>query len=935
MKSGAASTCSSSGSSPPERKIQVDLAQLLNRGLPLAGRGLTCAKEDSDRAGLFHLRNNRLGSREAAAAAAPGGGGGARAEAAAGPGGRGGGGGGAEAPRAVGSSSAGVAAAAAAAALTPQPPQAPSPGGGSSSERPPAHPVTAPRPRQAAVAAPGELPAMAAPPDPRDELLPLAGPGSQWFGDRGEGEDEAVTPKGAKPETLAGEPGPGPGAGVAEAAPRELGSGPARPPPVAMETASTGASDVSRAMDHTFSTVAKDGEGVCYTSLISDIYYPPREDATYFTGILQKENGHITASESPEELRPPGSSLPDVPGTEPHGLFSSDSGIEMTPAESAEVNKILADPLDQMKAEAYKYIDITRPEEVKYQEQCHPKLEEKDLDLKNKDTEISLRSEETREAEKPIPVEGKILKDHLFEESTFAPYVDDISEEQRSAPLIAAPVKITLTEIEPSIETTTPEKTPEKQDICLKPSPDTVPTVTVSEPEDDSPGSITPPSSGTEPSAAESQGKCGISEDELITAIKEAKGLSYETTESPRPAGQRAERPEAKARSGLPTIPSPLDHEASSAESGDSEIELVSEDPLAAEDALPSGYVTFGHVGGPPPSPASPSIQYSLLREEREAELDSELIIESCDASSASEESPKREQDSPPMKPGVLDAIREEPRARAEERTPSRRGLAEQEPFLPFPSAAPRASPELPSGDPAPAPEGPTAPQTPVEAVSSDQSSQATKAPGLRGPGVMPPLLFINKQKAIDLLYWRDIKQTGIVFGSFLLLLFSLTQFSVVSVVAYLALAALSATISFRIYKSVLQAVQKTDEGHPFKAYLELEITLSQEQIQKYTDCLQFYVNNTLKELRRLFLVQDLVDSLKFAVLMWLLTYVGALFNGLTLLLMAVVSMFTLPVVYVKHQAQIDQYLGLVRTHINAVVAKIQAKIPGAKRHTE
>lgn len=51
------------------------------------------------------------------------------------------------------------------------------------------------------------------------------------------------------------------------------------------------------------------------------------------------------------------------------------------------------------------------------------------------------------------------------------------------------------------------------------------------------------------------------------------------------------------------------------------------------------------------------------------------------------------------------------------------------------------------------------------------------------------------------------------------------------------------------------------------RAYLELEITLSQEQIQKYTDCLQFYVNNTLKELRRLFLVQDLVDSLKVRLL--------------------------------------------------------------------
>uniref|UniRef100_A0A3Q3WSQ3 Reticulon n=1 Tax=Mola mola TaxID=94237 RepID=A0A3Q3WSQ3_MOLML len=167
-----------------------------------------------------------------------------------------------------------------------------------------------------------------------------------------------------------------------------------------------------------------------------------------------------------------------------------------------------------------------------------------------------------------------------------------------------------------------------------------------------------------------------------------------------------------------------------------------------------------------------------------------------------------------------------------------------------------------------------------------------------------------------------NVKQSGAVFSSVLLLLFSLTQFSVVSVGAYLALAALSATISFRIYKSVLQAVQKTDEGHPFKSYLEMEIALSQDQISKYADKILLYTNTCMKELRRLFLVQDLVDSLKFAVLMWLLTYVGALFNGLTLLILAVVSMFTMPVVYEKHQAQIDQYVGLIRTQVNSVVGK-------------
>ncbi|KPP56469.1 hypothetical protein Z043_125906, partial [Scleropages formosus] len=119
-----------------------------------------------------------------------------------------------------------------------------------------------------------------------------------------------------------------------------------------------------------------------------------------------------------------------------------------------------------------------------------------------------------------------------------------------------------------------------------------------------------------------------------------------------------------------------------------------------------------------------------------------------------------------------------------------------------------------------------------------------------------------------------------------LLLLLSLTQFSVVSVGAYLALAILSTTVSFRIYKSVLQAVQKTDEGHPFRSYLEIDMTLSQEQMQKYAEGAQYYISCILKELCRLFLVQDLVDSLKFSVLMWLLTYVGTLFNGLTLLIM-------------------------------------------------
>ncbi|XP_026801190.1 reticulon-4b isoform X3 [Pangasianodon hypophthalmus] len=197
------------------------------------------------------------------------------------------------------------------------------------------------------------------------------------------------------------------------------------------------------------------------------------------------------------------------------------------------------------------------------------------------------------------------------------------------------------------------------------------------------------------------------------------------------------------------------------------------------------------------------------------------------------------------------------------------------------------------------------------------------------------PAASASPSALVELLYWRDVKNSGIVFGASLLLLLSLSVCSIISVLSYVALALLSVTISFRIYKGVLQAIQKSDEGHPFKLYLEQDVSLPDEVVRKYSDVALSRINAAINELRRLFLVEDLVDSLKFAVLMWILTYVGALFNGLTLLILGLVAMFTCPVVYEKHQAQIDHYIALVRNQVKDIVEKIQAKIPGAKKKVE
>nr|DAA02073.1 TPA_inf: RTN4-B1 [Xenopus tropicalis] len=187
----------------------------------------------------------------------------------------------------------------------------------------------------------------------------------------------------------------------------------------------------------------------------------------------------------------------------------------------------------------------------------------------------------------------------------------------------------------------------------------------------------------------------------------------------------------------------------------------------------------------------------------------------------------------------------------------------------------------------------------------------------------------------VDLVYWRDIKKSGAVFGASLFLLLSLSVFSIVSVLAYIALALLSVSISFRIYRGVLQAIQKSDEGHPFRSILESNLAVPEDLVQKYCNVALNHVNCTVKELRRLFLVEDLVDSLKFAVLMWVFTYIGALFNGLTLLILALISLFSIPVIYERHQTQVDHYLALINKNVKSTSDLILSKVPGLKRKAE
>ncbi|XP_064623886.1 reticulon-1-A-like isoform X2 [Lineus longissimus] len=249
------------------------------------------------------------------------------------------------------------------------------------------------------------------------------------------------------------------------------------------------------------------------------------------------------------------------------------------------------------------------------------------------------------------------------------------------------------------------------------------------------------------------------------------------------------------------------------------------------------------------------------------------------------------------------------------------------------PAKKPSAPPEPEPAAPEPAP--PTSSQIdsffqPDSSLTKEAAAplESAKSGGSSCEGTCCPWMKNIDPRVIDLVYWRNVKKSGIVFGGMMVTLLSLAFFSVLSVLAYLSLAVLTVTLSFRIYKNVLQAVQKSGDGHPFKTYLEMDVCLPNEKVHHIVDIMLSHVNTMIKEVRRFFLVEDLVDSVKFGLLLWVFTYIGAWFNGLTLIILSVVTVFTVPKFYETNKTQIDNYLDIASTHVKKIVAQVQSKIP-------
>lgn len=178
-----------------------------------------------------------------------------------------------------------------------------------------------------------------------------------------------------------------------------------------------------------------------------------------------------------------------------------------------------------------------------------------------------------------------------------------------------------------------------------------------------------------------------------------------------------------------------------------------------------------------------------------------------------------------------------------------------------------------------------------------------------------------------NLVLWKCPKYTGAVFGTSFVLLLSIACCSLLTVVSSLFLLTMVVVGAYRFYLSVVYRIKGTYD-ETFDKALAYDLSLPKEKIQELARLLDTDMNQSLNKLKSVLLWDNVTTSLLYFTAFYFVYCIGSVFNTTTLLLIALVKVFTIPKVYQVYKVQIDQGLDQAATCAHNLARQVEAKIP-------
>ncbi|XP_072302519.1 reticulon-2b [Eucyclogobius newberryi] len=173
--------------------------------------------------------------------------------------------------------------------------------------------------------------------------------------------------------------------------------------------------------------------------------------------------------------------------------------------------------------------------------------------------------------------------------------------------------------------------------------------------------------------------------------------------------------------------------------------------------------------------------------------------------------------------------------------------------------------------------------------------------------------------KLVDLVYWKKVRKTGIVFTGLVVALASMFQLSAITVLSHVCLGILCVTFTLRLYYKLLEMLRWNPGLHPFQSLLDYDSTLTDKETVALVEEVVLLIAFAMTEIKRLLFIESVVDSIKFTLLLYLLTYVGVMTTGLTLVITAVITMFSFPILYKKQQVRIRRITRAVKAFLKKI----------------
>merc|ERR1719233_2550943 len=137
----------------------------------------------------------------------------------------------------------------------------------------------------------------------------------------------------------------------------------------------------------------------------------------------------------------------------------------------------------------------------------------------------------------------------------------------------------------------------------------------------------------------------------------------------------------------------------------------------------------------------------------------------------------------------------------------------------------------------------------------------------------------------------------------------AISVYSLITVISSTCLLVLLAVSASKTYTHVMIRLSKlpdSSSSDPLHKLYSLDMKISAEHVESIIGSSIDGINSVLENLRSLFLFKNVLDSIKFGVILYAVTFIGCLCNLLTCLIISWISIFTFPRLHVEKKDAVD-----------------------------